>query len=225
LGKTRFLAVDRRKRREPVGNRGIGLASVAHTAMTPFLEWLESTWLSTTLRDSPNIFLYPTILAFHTLGLAFFVGISSAIALRLLGVAPTLPFAPFRKLYPIMWIGFFFNAVSGTLLLIIEPTRFLLMFDFYVKIAAITAAVYFNRRLYVDRFRNEAAAERPVTGGEKAIAVAILFLWGVSITAGRLTAYDDGFVQRQTAFGTLIVSAALLAAGYVSVKLWRLVRA
>src|SRR5262249_56261304 len=34
-----------------------------------FLQWLESTWVSTTLRDSPNIFLYPTILAFHTLAL------------------------------------------------------------------------------------------------------------------------------------------------------------
>jgi hypothetical protein len=219
------LAARRRKRRESGGKRGIGLANAARTSMTPFLEWLENTALSTTLRDSPNIFLYPTILAFHTLGLAFFVGISSAIALRLLGVAPTLPLAPFRKLYPIMWIGFFFNAVSGTLLLVIEPTRFLLMVDFYVKIAAIAAAVYFNRRLYMRRFRNEATAEAPVAGGEKAIAIVILFLWGVSITAGRLTAYDDGFVQRQTAFGTLIVSAALLAAGYVSVKLWRLVRA
>ena len=81
--------------------------------MTSWLDALENTWLSTTLRDSPNVFLYPTILAFHTLGLAFFVGISSAIALRIFGVAPGLPLAPFKKLYPVMWLGFFFNAVSG----------------------------------------------------------------------------------------------------------------
>jgi len=68
--------------------------------MTPVLEWLESTWLSTTLRDSPNVFLYPTILAFHTLGLAFFVGISSAIALRILGVGRIVPLAPLKKFYP-----------------------------------------------------------------------------------------------------------------------------
>ena len=68
-------------------------------------------------------------------GLAFFVGISSAIALRILGVAPGLPLAPFRKLYPVMWLGFFFNAVSGVLLLIIEPTKFLTMVDFYIKLA------------------------------------------------------------------------------------------
>jgi len=178
----------------------------------PFLQWLESTWVSTTLRDSPNIFLYPTILAFHTLGLAFFVGISSAIALRVLGVAPELPLEPFKKLLPIMWIGFFFNAASGTLLLLIEPTKFLAMFDFYVKIAAIAGAVYCNRRLYHGNYQS------------KPLAVAILFLWAAAITAGRLTAYDDGFVQRETAIGTLIVSAALLAIGFVSMKIWKLVR-
>jgi hypothetical protein len=193
--------------------------------MTPFLEWLESTWLSTTLRDSPNIFLYPTILAFHTLGLAFFVGISSAIALRILGVAPEVPLAPFRKLYPVMWIGFAFNAVSGLLLLVIEPTKFLTMFDFYVKLVAIAGAVYCNRALYVRRFRTPAAVDpNPLPGTDKVLAVVILVLWAVSITAGRLTAYDDAFVQRQTALGTLIVSAVLLAGGYAAVTLWRVVR-
>src|SRR4051812_10104573 len=102
--------------------------------MRPMLDALENTWLSTMLRDSPNVFLYPTILAFHTLGLAFFVGISTAIALRILGVAPDIPLAPFKKLYPLMWLGFFFNAVSGLLLLIIEPTKFLTMVDFYIKL-------------------------------------------------------------------------------------------
>jgi hypothetical protein len=102
--------------------------------MTPLLDALENTWLSTTLRDSPNVFLYPTILAFHTLGLAFFVGISSAIALRILGVAPELPLAPFKAL-PGDVARFFVNAVSGLLLLIIEPTKFLTMMDFYVRVA------------------------------------------------------------------------------------------
>jgi len=193
--------------------------------MTPFLEWLESTWLSTTLRDSPNVFLYPTILAFHTLGLAFFVGISSAIALRILGVAPEVPLAPFRKLYPVMWIGFAFNAVSGLLLLVIEPTKFLTMFDFYVKLVAIAGAVYCNRVLYLRRFRTPAAVDpNPLPRADRILAAVILVLWAVSITAGRLTAYDDAFVQRQTALGTLIVSAVLLAGGYAALMLWRVVR-
>ena len=188
--------------------------------MTPFLEWLEQTPVSTTLRDSPNIFLYPTILAFHTLGLAFFVGISSAIALRILGVAPGLALPPFRKFYPVMWTGFFFNAVSGVLLLIIEPTKFLTMVDFYIKLLAIAGAVACNRWLYVTRFVNPAAADAPIVRRDKIVAAAILVLWAAAITAGRLTAYDSASTQWQTALGTLIVSAGLLVGGYVAVRLY-----
>jgi len=190
--------------------------------MTPLLEWLENTSLSTTLRDSPNVFLYPTILAFHTLGLAFFVGISSAIALRVLGVASALPLAPFRKFYPVMWLGFAVNAVSGTLLLVIEPTKFLTMADFYVKLLAIAGAVLCNRLLYVRHFKNPAPVDpSPLPLRDRAIAVATLFFWAAAITAGRLTAYDDPHAQWQTALGTTIVTAALVVGGYVGIKAWR----
>jgi hypothetical protein len=193
--------------------------------MAPFLEWLERTPLSTTLRDSPNVFLYPTILAFHTLGLAFFVGISSAIGLRILGVAPGLPMAPFRKFYPVMWLGFFLNAVSGVLLLLIEPTKFLTMVDFYIKLLTIAAAVYCNRQLYVRRFRDPATAGAPISAGERAIAFAILVLWAAAITAGRLTAYDDANTQWQTALGTLVTAAVLGVGGYIAITLYRWIRA
>ncbi len=190
-----------------------------------FLQWLENTWISTTLRDSANVFLYPTILAFHTLGLAFFVGISSAVALRILGVAPMLPLAPLKKFYPIMWIGFFFNAVSGALLLIIEPTKFLTMVDFYVKLLVITIAVYLNRALYLRRFRDPAPVDPdPMPGTDKALAFGILVMWAAAITAGRLTAYDDSYTQIQTAIGTLITTIAMLVVGYIGVKLYKLIR-
>jgi len=190
-----------------------------------FLDWLENTSLSTTLRDSPNVFLYPTILAFHTLGLAFFVGISSAIALRLLGVARGLPLAPFRKFYPVMWAGFLFNAVSGTLLLVIEPTKFLTMIDFYVKLLAIAGAVLCNRVLYVRHFKNPAPVDpNPLPARDRALAIATLFFWAGAITAGRLTAYDDPNAQWQTAIGTAILTAALLVGGFLGVRVWRAIR-
>ena len=193
--------------------------------MTSLLEWLENTTLSTTLRDSPNVFLYPTILAFHTLGLAFFVGISSAIALRVLGAAPGLPLAPFRKFYPLMWLGFVVNAVSGTLLLVIEPTKFLTMVDFYVKLLAIAGAVVCNRLLYMRHFRNPATIDpNPLPLRDRMLAVATLFFWAAAITAGRLTAYDDPHAQWQTALGTAIVTAALLAGGFIGVRIWRVMR-
>src|SRR3982751_998355 len=96
------------------------------------LEWIESSWLSTLIRDSSNVFIYPSILAFHTIGLAFLVGMSTAISLRVLGVAPNLPIAPLRRLFPIMILGFWINALSGILLVLVEPSRFLTMTDFYL---------------------------------------------------------------------------------------------
>jgi hypothetical protein len=192
--------------------------------MTPWLEWLENTWLSATLRDSPNVFLYPTILALHTLGLAFFVGVSAAIALRVLGVASAVPLAPLKKFYPIMWTGFGFNAVSGVLLLLIEPTKFLTMFDFYLKLLAIAGAVYCNQALYVRCFGGAASVDSRPAAAEKRLAIAVLFLWGVSITAGRLTAYDDAATQWWTAVGTAGVTAVILMAGYIAIRLYRWIR-
>lgn len=190
----------------------------------PLLEWIEGTWLSTALRDSPNVFLYPTILAFHTLGLAFLVGISSAISLRILGVAPSLPLAPLKKFFPVMWVGFWLNAASGLLLLLVEPTKFLTMLDFYLKLLAIAGAVVSMRMLYVNVFRDVSRAApsgtTPVTTGSKILASTALTLWVAAITAGRLTAYDTVQAQQQTALATLVVSILMLLAFYIVARLF-----
>jgi hypothetical protein len=193
--------------------------------MTPFLHWQENTWLSTLLRDSPNIFLYPTVPAFHTIGLAFLVGISSAISLRILGVAPGVPLAPLKKFIPIMWIGFVLNAISGILLLLIEPTKFLTMFDFYVKLVAIAGATICARVLFRKRFRDPAHADaQPVAMSQKTLASVVLILWGIAITAGRLTAYDSASVQKATALASVEVAAVMLVGGFVAVRLFGAVR-
>lgn len=193
--------------------------------MMPLLEWIENSWVSTTLRDSPNVFLYPTILAFHTLGLAFVVGFSSAVSLRILGVAETVPLAPLKKFFPLMWIGFWINAASGLLLLLIEPTKFLTMVDFYFKLAAIAGAVLCMRWLYTNVFRHpETAARRPIAVSAKLVSGTLLTLWLAAITGGRLTAYDDTHTQWVTAVATLVVSVIVLAVGNVAVRLWRSIR-
>jgi hypothetical protein len=46
----------------------------------------------------------------------------------------------------------------------------------------------------------------------------------VSITAGRLTAYDTPFIQWQTALGTLGVTVVLLVVGYVAFRLFCWIR-
>jgi hypothetical protein len=53
------------------------------------------------------------VLSLHAMGLAVVVGFSSAIALRLLGVARSIPLAPLGGLFPVMYAGFWVNALSG----------------------------------------------------------------------------------------------------------------
>src|SRR5262249_7386136 len=132
---------------------------------------------------------------------------------------------PLKKFYPIMWTGFVFNAVSGVLLLLIEPTKFLTMFDFYVKFLAIAGAVYCNQALYVRCFRRRASVDSEwLSVADKRLGVTGLILGAVAITAGRLTASDDASTQWWTAVGTAGVTAVILTVGYVAVRMYQWIR-
>ena len=62
-------------------------------SLDPFLLWLESTSLSTWVREEPSIYAFPLILSLHTIGLGFVAGINAVIALRILGVGGSIPIA------------------------------------------------------------------------------------------------------------------------------------
>src|SRR5262245_40251184 len=57
----------------------------------PFFRWLESTAVSVWINESPSLFAFPGILAAHTIGLGLLAGLNSALDLRLLGVARSIP--------------------------------------------------------------------------------------------------------------------------------------
>src|SRR5437867_3092790 len=98
-----------------------------------FLTSLEQMPFSVWVREGGSIWGYPTILCLHTMGMATVAGIAAFISMRLLGIAPTLPIKPMERLYPIMWAGFWLNAITGTMLLIADATTKLTNWDFYVK--------------------------------------------------------------------------------------------
>jgi alkylation response protein AidB-like acyl-CoA dehydrogenase len=56
--------------------------------------WLESTALSTWVRESGSLWAYPMVLTAHTVGMSLLVGANAVIDLRLLGVAPRVPLGP-----------------------------------------------------------------------------------------------------------------------------------
>ena len=108
--------------------------------MMDFFQWLEATGFSTWVRESPSIFAFPVILLFHTIGMALCVGVSAGINLRILGFAPSLPLSPLQRLFPILWLGFWVNAITGTVLVLQDATNKLRNVDFLRKNGFIACA-------------------------------------------------------------------------------------
>lgn len=164
------------------------MAFLASLSGSPVGEWVSgSTWA------------YPSLLFVHTLGLGVLVGLNSAIGLRLLGFAPSVPVAAMEPLFPYMWAGFWVNAVSGSVLFIADAPKKAANPSFIVKLVLIGLAVVVMRKLKRHAFpiaenlnaSNPSKLLNPsvVTGRARMLAAMSLLLWAGAITAGRLMAY------------------------------------
>jgi hypothetical protein len=152
----------------------------------PFFIWLETSALSVWVRESPSVFAFPIILACHTIGMGFLAGMNAAIALRILGFAPGVPLAAARRVFPVLWAGFWLNAVSGVVLLIGYPTKALTNPVFYFKLLCVALGLIvqtvIRRRLLEDE-----QSDVPFWG--KMFAYASLAVWTAVIFSGRFLAY------------------------------------
>jgi hypothetical protein len=155
--------------------------------MTDLLTALEATSFATWLRESGSLWAYPTILTLHTAGLAVLVGPSWALDLRLLGFAPAVPLGPLEKAFPVMWVGFWVNGISGFMLFAADATTKGATLLFATKLALIAIAVVniFAIRHVVYRRRTE-----PATGPTaRVLATCSIVLWIAAIATGRWMAY------------------------------------
>jgi hypothetical protein len=159
--------------------------------MLPLLTWLESTDFSTWVRESPSLFAFPAILSCHTIGMGLVAGTNAAIALRILGVARAVPMGEMRRFLPVMWFGFWLNAVSGVVLLIGYPTKALTNPVFYLKLTLIAIAMGFVQVISLRVFRSSSPdrSDARMPGRVRLFAAASLLSWASAITAGRLLAY------------------------------------
>ena len=159
------------------------------TLIDPYLLWLESTALSVWMRESINVFAFPMILSYHTIGMGLVAGLNAAMDLRILGVARRVPLLELKRFLPMMWFGFWLNAASGVLLLIAYPTKAVTNPVFYVKLTCIGFAVAILRSIARSIFQNPNLDLGEVPRRGKWLAGASLFCWGGAILAGRLLAY------------------------------------
>jgi hypothetical protein len=157
-------------------------------SIDPFLVWLESTALSTWVVESESMLAFPGILALHAIGMGLAAGLAAVVDLRILGVARGVPLVEFRRFQPVLWAGFWLNAVSGVLLLVGYPTKALTNPVFYLKLVLIAVAMVLYVR--IDRLIRAGDATSPATARTLTrFAITSLVCWGGAITAGRLLAY------------------------------------
>jgi|SRR5437867_123700 len=154
-----------------------------------FLRFIEESGFSTWVRESSSVLAFPTVLLLHTIGMGLVVGVNAGIDLRILGLAPALPLAPLERYLPILWVGFWVNAVTGVILLMADATTKLLNPDFAVKMIFIALAVINLQMLKKRVFRDPLIDKKPLSTNAKMLAVTSLFFWLGAITAGRLMAY------------------------------------
>jgi len=166
------------------------MAAALHSSgrMMDLLASLESTHFASWLRESASIWGYPTVLTLHTLGMGVLVGAITVVDVRLLGAAPGIPLEPLRRLFPIMWAGFWINAISGVALFAADATTKGTTTVFLSKLVIIVIAVVvlmsIKRKVYGD---GRAAGKTTLT--VRALAAASLVLWLAAIVTGRYMAY------------------------------------
>jgi hypothetical protein len=155
------------------------------------MEWLaslENSGFGIWLRESPSIWAYPAVLTLHTLGLGVLVGGNAVLDLRLLGFGRAIPLAALERLFPIMWVGFWVNAISGVALFVGDATTKGTTWVFMSKLVIIVIGVFvlmaLKRAVYG---RGEIHAVETPTG--RVLAAASLVVWFLAIVTGRYMAY------------------------------------
>jgi hypothetical protein len=157
------------------------------------LEWIESTNLSTAIREGP--LPYPIIGGVHLLSIALFGGMVLITDLRLLGwgMRRRLVSDVMLQLRPWKQLGFAIVVATGLLLTWSEPVRLYGSPAFWVKMVLFALlgvhAIVFRAGVY----RYPLKLDAHVTSQAKLAAALSMLLWVGLIVSGRLIAFDASF--------------------------------
>ena len=157
-----------------------------------FMQWLNDTAFSITMRDST--WAEPVVETIHVLTLTLFLGFTVLLDLRLLGVSMHRRKVSdvVEELNPWLMGGFLVMIVTGVLLFCGDPVAFYNSIFFKVKMLMLLLAGLnvwlFNATVGRKMAEWEIDAETP--GRAKAAAVVSLVLWVAIVAAGRAIAYS-----------------------------------
>jgi hypothetical protein len=104
-------------------------------------------------------------------------------------LAPEIPINAMERLQPVMWAGFWINAITGVILFCPDATVKSISPVFYTKLVFVAIAMVLSVSIKKNVFSDPLADKRPTPSNSKTLALASLICWLGAITAGRLLAY------------------------------------
>lgn len=178
--------------------------------MMEILTALENSGWSMWIKEASAV--YVAILAFHTIGLTFLVGISTTISLRILGIVRSIPLQPMADFFPLMYAGAVINVLTGLVLITLYPTDYVVDASFYIKMTAIVAAIITLRGLRAHVF-DDGSTLNTQQGIQKAKRLAALLpmFWLIATFTGRVIAYGiETKIQTGAAFVVFLIIALVI---------------
>lgn len=153
-----------------------------------FLVWIENTPLAVWVGESR--WGFPLSLTLHAIGMGFLAGLQFALALRLLGVARSVSPVLLLRFFPLLWFCAALSLVSGIMLLSAYPAKALTNVVFFTKMALIVVGLWLTTRPVRAQLAALPANVAP-DALQRRLGIALLAIWALTITAGRLLAYTN----------------------------------
>jgi len=161
-------------------------------SLLSFCQWLADTPGSIALHES--LFMYPLVESVHVLTLCLFVGMSTMLDFRLLGLAlRRVPLTDItNRLFPWMFAGFAVMVVSGVLLFYAIPVRSYQSIWFRMKVVLLICAGLnawiFHSTIY--RSVRNWDVSQDVPPRARLAGFLSLAFWAGIIVFGRMIAYN-----------------------------------
>lgn len=158
--------------------------------MADFFQWLHDTWFSTGIRES--LWLFPILYTLHIFGVVILVGATSALDLRMLGLAMrNEPVADMADLLlPWAKAGFAAQMVTGTFLFVAQPADLWRNVAFLLKMATVLLAGLNVLIFHLTAYRHVRRwPQHSTPSGAKFSAVLSLTCWFGIVAMSRLIAF------------------------------------
>ena len=150
---------------------------------------LENTQFSDWMRS--ELWGWPLVLTIHVLGTAVVIGFIVIISLRLLGLFETIPYSSLNRLFPVVWVAIVAQLLSGFVLWMTKPTRYVADTAFMLKLSLVIIGIVLTLYFYAMMKRGAASWDAAGTVPSRGIkfAAASLLVWCGVLVAARLTAH------------------------------------